>query len=186
MKHSWTPEKLSALKSSEIRTLRANAFEKGVKDLVELCDQLLSPAPSNKFKVGGYSIRNPHDGEFVAGYHFVCRANTGVELLPNGTFWSRTWVVSRVVVENSLKYAAYLALHETKTLPSYLQGIVEDFRIGERFGESKTEYGIDFLIRATPEEMLWAGNGTVEKSYFWRPIAQNLTIATEQASGTPS
>jgi hypothetical protein len=60
-------------------------------------------------------------------------------------------------------------LHVTKSQPSYLQGILRDWRIQEpepTYSEGqlvKTKFGIDFLIALTHEPLNWQGDGSGEK-----------------------
>jgi hypothetical protein len=72
-----------------------------------------------------------------------------------------------------MKIGGYVALHVAKSKPSYLQGIVRDWRIQEReptYSEGqlvKTQFGIDFLIELTGEPLEWHGDGSGEKGYYY-------------------
>ena len=90
----------------------------------------------------------------------------------DGTFWSGTWVVDKQHADRGMSIGAYVALHKTKSEPSYRQGTIKAWREVERerqYGEQpvKIEVGIDFLLQPTHEPYAWIGSGTGEKGYAW-------------------
>ncbi len=97
---------------------------------------------------------------------------------PDGTFWSGIWIVARVHSERAPKVGAYLALHETKTEPSYRQGLITDWRRGTR-AEGKIGEGMEFLVRPrtapTTGSALGRGKrvtyGAVEIAARWRSVS---------------
>ena len=105
-------------------------------------------------------------GRYVIGFDFVARADKGVTVCPDGTFWSGIWIVAGVHSERAPKVGAYLALHETKAVPSYRQGLITDWRRGTR-AEGKIGEGMEFLVRPTDRPYDWVGAGTGEKGYRW-------------------
>jgi hypothetical protein len=172
--HPWTLEKLAARTKKEVEAIRGNAVRKGVNDLVGLCDlDLESRKPSRNPRAASTGIAHSSN-EFVEGYHFVCQRDRGVTDHGNGQFWTGSWVVAEDNVRKSLKYNSYLALHESKSDPSYRQGQVLDYRRSARdmladknFGETKVEEGIEFLVQESPTPYAWQGGGSGEKGYKW-------------------
>lgn len=82
-------------------------------------------------------------------------------------------MVDKNHAERAVKVEAYVALHAAKSEPSYLQGIVRDWRVQRReptYAEgqtAKTEFGIDFLMELTDKPRQWQGDGSGEKGYFY-------------------
>ena len=107
----------------------------------------------------------------MVGFHFVCPNRQGVLSNDDGTLWSGTWVVDQVHAKRAPTVNAYIALHASKTLPSYLQGRLTGWRKSSRASfdfDSKIEEGIDFLFVPTHEAYRWVGSGAGEKGYAWR------------------
>jgi hypothetical protein len=159
----WTPERIAELSSAQIKTLRSNAVRNGKSDVVGLCDaELLRRRPTRQTLSGS-----------VVGFHFVCPRETGVTKNGDGTVWTGTWVVDRAKAEHGEKIAAYVALHVSKAENSYLQGVIEGWRISKRDREYaedrpvRIQHGIDFLIRLTVKSYEWKGDGAGEKGYAW-------------------
>ena len=94
-----------------------------------------------------------------------------MEVNNDGTFWSGSWVVSKQNVENSLKYGAYLALHDSKAELSYRQGKIIGYRKTSRSMVSKNEDGIEFKVLAEEVPYEWVGAGAGEKGYKWSKLS---------------
>jgi hypothetical protein len=177
--HNYTPEKLALESRENVETIRRNAARHGAIDLVKMCDSDLQTRPSPKSKQNKKTHPKLSDTDVVIGYHFVCGRDRGVTQIDNGRFWSGSWVVAEINVKNSLKYGAYLALHESKSETSYRQGQILDYRRSPRGmlhsdklgGEAKTDEGIEFLVEETNEPYVWVGESTGEKGYRWTKIA---------------
>jgi hypothetical protein len=165
---TWTPEKLKALERGHLKQLRDNAERLFNTELLADCEaELARPKPRQASRV-----RSPRTSEtdVVIGYHFVCQSDRGVELNGDGTFWSGSWVVSEQNVQNSLKYGSYLALHSSKSEPSYRQGKIIDYRKTTRSMVSKNEDGIEFKVQPETEPYTWVGSGAGEKGYKWSKL----------------
>jgi hypothetical protein len=172
---AWTIERVSALATKEIETLRVNAERLNNLDLLKIINTELSAREPIK-SVRKNRASSPVAGTYVAGYHFVCDRARGVEHLQNGVFWSGSWVVSKENAELSKLYGAYLALHETKSETSYLQGEIINIREARRSMIDKENFGIEFQVQATGKSYEWIGSGAGEKGYLWEPnkmIIQN-------------
>jgi hypothetical protein len=188
--HTWTPEKLAAKSRKEVDAIRTNAVRLGATDLVTMCDEdMRSRAPAQKAPVR--TVHSEHSGtDVVTGYHFVCARDRGVSPAELGRFWSGSWVVAEGNVRNSLKYDAYLALHESKADQSYRQGKILDYRRSARDmlptdvlgASSRREVGIEFLVQETSEPYSWVGGGAGEKGYRWSKIVttQDVESAVSQ------
>jgi hypothetical protein len=92
-----------------------------------------------------------------------------VEKNQDGTIWSGTWVVNVDHARRALEKGSYVALHVTKSSPSYLQGIVKCWRRNKRKDPaSKIKCGIDFLLHELNDvPVAWRGEGTGEKGYYY-------------------
>jgi hypothetical protein len=178
----WTPEKLRGLSLPQLQQLRANALRLSEAQVVADCDQELAgrvkpTRPAN--------ARSPKTSEtdVVIGYHFVCQADHGVQFNEDGTFSSGSWAVTERNVLNSLKYGAYLALHNSKSEPSYRQGRVVGYQKTTRsMVESKIEEGIEFRVRPEDSPYTWVGGGSGEKGYKWEKLASKGS-GTSQENG---
>lgn len=164
LKQMWTAEKVRALSQSEVKTLRENALKRGAQEIVALCDAALLPLNLKPKK----ELKKANKGDFVAGYHFVCSGDRGVIDNRDGTFWTGSWVVACKNVDESLRFGAYLALHETKDQPSYRHGDILEYRLRERDMIDKDNVGVEFKVKASGNPRLWAGGGSGEKGYLWR------------------
>ncbi|HWO37846.1 MAG TPA: hypothetical protein VNO32_54430 [Candidatus Acidoferrum sp.] len=166
----WTSEKLAELASDKIKIVRANAITRANNELVLLCEnELADRAPSKKPRVASQPSKK---GKPVKGFHFICKRDHGVTRNPDGTFWSGTWVVAKERADHGEKIDAYIALHEKKSEPSYLQGIIRGWRTATRDRQYadvpvQTEEGIDFLIEPISDSLLWKGDGAGEKGYWY-------------------
>jgi hypothetical protein len=177
--HSWTPEKLAAQDRKTVDALRKNAVRLGAHDLIEMCDVDLEARTPKKEKrtLGG---RPRAEGDVVTGYHFVCQRDRGVTPGGENQFWSGSWVVAEANVRASMKFGAYLALHETKSQLSYRQGQILGYRCSPRDMLSeieeggKIEEGIEFLVQETSEPYAWVGAGAGEKGYRWASLVTVL------------
>jgi hypothetical protein len=171
----WPPERIAELATGAIKTLRKNAIRLEQNSVLTLCDaELLRRASTSEKAPGGPKLPvESRRGQVVIGFHFVCPQEKGVTRKSDGTFWTGTWVVDQVHAERAAKIRAYVALHTSKSEPSYLQGTVKDWRKSERdrqYAEGravKIEFGIDFLGEITNEPYGWNGDGSGEKGYVW-------------------
>lgn len=170
--HSITSDKLATYKLEDLDNLRANALRLGADDVIQMCDEELAKRPPRKAKIGRQQAEH-HGGDVVTGYHFVCSRNRGVTEAGGGRFWSGSWVVAERNVQDSLRYGAYLALHESKADFSYRQGQLLDYRKASREMVAKSEDGIEFLIQETPQRYQWVGSGAGEKGYRWEKLVRN-------------
>ena len=168
----WTKERLSALSTDSLRNLCENAEKMSRADLVELCTiELQSRKPRRANNIRSSKIRS--SDEVVIGFHFVCAKEQGVTHNADGTIWTGTWVIAQAHAERAAKVGSYVALHESKAGPSYLQGTIKDFRISKRersYAEghvAQTEFGIDFLFAPNNTPYEWVGDGSGEKGYAW-------------------
>ena len=173
---AWDRERISKLSNKELQNLRNNALNLGNSSVVEFCEFELALRVETKGKKSRRSethASTPLSGP-VAGFHFVCANETGVTRNSDGSFWTGTWVVDEKRAVQGLKIGAYVALHRTKTEPSYMQGRMMGWRKSPReksYGdqEAKTRFGIDFLVNPTTTSYEWNGDGAGEKGYFRDP-----------------
>ena len=90
--------------------------------------------------------------------HFVCRDDNGVVDDGNGIFRTGSWKVDPRHAET----AEYVALHSSRSDPSYRQGHV--------LGHYQDPFQPDryvFVAWADDEAQEWHGGGTGEKGYLW-------------------
>lgn len=165
----WTYEKLSKLDTKSVRTVLENATRKNDDLVSRLCISILEDREV-ALKISRSTGGIDHQGKYVAGYHFICKSDTGVEDLGNGQFWTRTWAVARDLALKSVEYGAYVALHENKSSPSYRQGKLIRIEVGSRGQSAKIEEGVDFLVESAEGPKLWVGNATGERGYLWEPL----------------
>ena len=166
MSVQWDEQRLAALTIPQLQNLRKNAMRTGAIEVAALCDAELA-----KKRPGRAAARQrvAASGEsYVIGFHLVARADKGVTINPDGTFWSGVWVIARIHAERAPRVNAYLALHETKAEGSYRQGVIRDWRVTARAG-CKIEDGVEFLVEPTDRPYDWHGTGTGEKGYKWFP-----------------
>lgn len=171
----WTIERIAALPTEGVKNLRENASRLGEISVLTLCDAELSRRAPNREKATRVThvTREVRDGQVVVGFHFVCAQEKGVTRNSDGTVWTGTWVVDKIHAERAARIGAYVALHTAKSEPSYLQGVVKDWRKMEREQEYadgrpvKIEFGVDFLLEMTNEPYGWNGDGSGEKGYVW-------------------
>jgi hypothetical protein len=168
----WTAERIAGLTVDQVKALRENAAKRKAPSTVDLCDADLvrrNPVRTRRLK----AFKHTHVAEVVHGFHFVCPDEKGITRNPDGTIWTGTWVVDKDHAERAVKIGGYVALHVAKSEPSYLQGVVRDWRTHEReptYAEGqlvKTKFGVDFLIELTNEPLQWHGDGAGEKGYFY-------------------
>jgi hypothetical protein len=164
----WTPEKLAALDSVRLAQLRANALARSHPEVAQLCEDEVARRRASK-PVRGRKQPSAAQQGTVRGYHFVCQNDRGVALNSDGTFWSGSWVVAEAHAEKSLSAGAYLALHSSRTEPSYGQGQIIGFRTAPRSMIAKHNEGIEFHVRPESSPYAWTGDGTGEKGYNWGP-----------------
>ncbi|HTM72344.1 MAG TPA: hypothetical protein VL198_03865 [Pseudolabrys sp.] len=163
----WTADRIASLDTEGVMTLRQNADRLGVTPLVELCDADLarrSPAPK--------LARGPRHDQVVVGFHFVCPKKHKVTKNDDGTMTSGTWAVAAYHAERAKKIGAYIALHEKKSDPSYLQGKITHWEPASRLdGEEPKaiEIGVDFTFEPDDQPRNWVGDQAGEKGYSWKP-----------------
>ena len=108
--------------------------------------------------------------------HFVCPDELGVTRQADGTIKTGTWVVAVSVVKDAEKYGSVVALHSSRSEPSYLQGEILGWEVRPRDSKytgdelNKTREGIEFIVRPTDVSLPWQGDATGEKGYRWSPI----------------
>ncbi len=161
----WDEQQVAVLSATALKNLRNNAIRKGAVEVVSLCDAELAKRPMKKAAPTKRKVAN--NGRYVTGFHFVCDADRGVTMNPDGTFWSGVWVVDEAHAANAPNVGAYLALHKTRGAASYRQGLVRDWRKATRNIAAKTEDGIEFLVEPMEQPYDWVGAGTGEKGYQW-------------------
>jgi hypothetical protein len=192
--HNYTPERLALDSRENVETVRKNAIRLGAIDLVEMCDRdLESRKPAKREKTADQHPKRSNT-DVVVGYHFVCERDRGVTQVGDGSFWSGSWVVSEDNVKASLRYGAYLALHESRSDLSCRQGQILNYRRSPRDmlankksdPEAKIEEGIEFLVRETNEPFVWVGAATGEKGYRWAKIASVSSSPTVSADPAAS
>jgi hypothetical protein len=177
--HNYSPEKLAQQSRENVETIRKNAIRLGAIDLVEMCDRDLESRSPRKVKRVGEAHPRLSNTDVIVGYHFVCVRDRGVTLIGDGRFRSGSWVVAEQNIKNSLRYGAYLALHESKSEPSYRQGQILNYQrtprdmlpSGADGEDTRVEQGIEFLVRGTDQPYAWVGAGTGEKGYEWAKIS---------------
>jgi hypothetical protein len=171
----WSAETVAELELDGLKRLRVNALKKGHEQLIALCDAepaKRKPPKSPKMKTASL----PRPDQYIFGYHFVCPGERGVLHNADGTLWTGTWVVDKSHLEKSMKYGAYVALHVTRSDPSYIQGNLKDWRPAKRDYEYadgkpvKNIMGIDFLLEPTTLPHQWIGDATGEKGYRWDKV----------------
>jgi hypothetical protein len=192
--HTWTLEKLASKSRQEVEATRKNAARLGAIDLMNMCDaDLKLRAPKQKTSVNRPQSEHSRT-DVVTGYHFVCARDRGVNPAEPGHFWSGSWVVAEANVRNSLKHDAYLALHESKSDPSYRQGRILNYRRSLRDmlptdapgAESRREEGIEFLVHETNEPYTWVGGGAGEKGYRWTKLVSMPDVEPPTSEGAAS
>jgi hypothetical protein len=175
---NWTPGRLASLKKQELEALLKNAAKQGASAIVALCeDELSSRKPAKRSPQNSSFAKN--SGDYVAGYHFVCERDKGVRPDKDGTFWSGSWVVSKMNADKSLKYGAYVALHASKAESSYRLGKLIAFQVTERDMVDKDNLGIEFHLREMEGTREWFGGGSGEKGYLWASVSASLEPAHE-------
>lgn len=167
----WTAERIAQLNQDDIKALRENATRYKRGAIIELCDaELASRRPQRAKKVGN---TRRSDRDVVHGFHFVCSNEQGVTRNIDGTVWTGTWVVDKIHAERATKIGAYVALHASRSDPSYLQGIVRDWRPRKRAPQyaddrpARIPFGVEFLIELINEPKQWQGDATGEKGYWY-------------------
>ena len=167
--HNYTPEQLSTWDLPKLNTLRLNALKHEAPDLVEMCDnELAKRAPARPRQKLATSEQTGDD--YVSEYHFVCSKGRGVTEDKDGRFWSGSWAVSEDRVQQSIKYGASLALHESKAELSYRQGHILNYRRAPRSMVDKDNDGIEFLLEEASAGQPWVGSGAGEKGYRWEKL----------------
>ena len=104
----------------------------------------------------------------VLEYHFVCNNGEGVTDNSDGTFFSRSWVVSEKILKQSITLGACLYLHNSKREPSYRQGKILGYKKVQALGDGKVRDRIQFHVQSVDPPGVWFGEATGEKGYRWR------------------
>ena len=93
--------------------------------------------------------------------HFVCRDRKNVLDETDTHFETGYWKVkhSHLFVDDLI-----IALHQSRTTPSYLHGSVETFQI------RKIDNRVTFRCRKTDQSMEWASPGAQERYYVWEEV----------------
>lgn len=100
----------------------------------------------------------PSSTRKVIGMHFVCRDNIGVLDDGNGIFRTGSWKIDPRHAET----VKYVALHSSRSEPSYRQGHVLGCY------ENPFEPGrFVLIVHADNQSREWRGRGTGEKGYLW-------------------
>jgi hypothetical protein len=81
-------------------------------------------------------------------------------------FRTGIWVVDKKHAITGIKIGAYVALHESKSKPSYRQGKIVGYEIKPRPGK-RIPNGIDFLVEPSDESVRWHGDGAGERGYYY-------------------
>jgi hypothetical protein len=100
-----------------------------------------------------------NSGPRVVGLHFVCRGALNIRDLPDGTFESGVWVVA----DQHARTAEYVALHESRSMPSYRQGRILGYRLVVHEGRTR----LIFHVQPGPKTLPWVGEGSGEKGYCY-------------------
>jgi hypothetical protein len=159
-----TPQAIAALELDRLKTYRENALHANDHEVVELCDAELARRKPPKVNTRKVPSMNK-DRLTIHGIHFVCPTEVGVTRHDHRTASTGIWVVDEDRLYEARKVDAYVALHKAKSNPSYLQGIIKDWRVLRR--EGKTEFGIEFDLELTGTPLQWHGNGTGERGYYY-------------------
>ena len=174
---NYSPEKIASMTSEDIQTLLSNAERLDAQDVAELCRvELEKRSPKKARRLG------PRSKGHVAGYHFVCSDDQGVTVDAANRFRSKSWVVAEHNVVESISHGAYLALHESKSEPSYRQGIIIGYEVTSRDFVGKDNTGIEFLVEADDTRREWVGEGTGEKGYLWSDNMTNTEDSEEKGA----
>ena len=182
VKHKFTPEALAALDKKKVEIIRENAVRLRADDLIAMCDLDLAerkPAigASRSTSTSTSTSRTParstarisgagspsRTNMVVSGFHFVGEKDYGVIDLGDGRFWTGSWTVPEANVDQSLTAGAYLALHVSKTQPSYRQGKIVGYRKASGDGDD----AVEFLVDAAPKSRAWVGASSGDAGLKW-------------------
>lgn len=169
----WSAERLRAMETPQLKQLLANAQKRDASALAALCEEVLSersPAARGAVSSGRTSSSSataakPVTRNGVSAFHFVCENDRGVSMDGERFFWTGFWIVPEDEVIKAVKSGARLALHKSRTEPSYRQGKILDYRIAPEDAGKKRNVGIEFLVAADDAALAWAGEGADEKGY---------------------
>jgi hypothetical protein len=168
----WTQEQISKWPTDQVKTVRDRALLHGAQEIADHCGQILAERDATK-KAAMTTQPGKRSQQNANELHFVCKPkDKGVTSNDDGTVWSGTWVVAKSQAEHVAKVKGMVCLHLARAEPSYLQGIVLDWRTAERGKtyaedgrETKTKHGVDFLLQLTSTPLSWKGDATGEKGY---------------------
>lgn len=156
---TYTDDQLLALSPARLENVRANAWRRGEKALVEQCERI---------QAHRRPVKRPKDPTLstspVVGFHFKCVADYEVTPAENGRFWSGVWVVDDALCQPAIELRGYVALHDSKREQSYRQGRIVGWRLDVR-SKGKTKRGVSFLLEPLPHPFDWFGKGSGEKGY---------------------
>jgi hypothetical protein len=180
--HAFTPDILRTFDKKKVETIRENALRLGADELAQMCELDLaerkpaigasrsssgtSRAPARSAARIGSASSPSRTNMVVSGFHFVCEKDHGVIDLGDGRFWTGSWTVPEANVDQSLSAGAYLALHLSKTQPSYRQGKI----VGYRRAPDEGENALDFLVDAAPKSRAWVGAGSGDTGLKWAKV----------------
>ncbi|MBB3773253.1 hypothetical protein FHS55_003886 [Angulomicrobium tetraedrale] len=169
----WSIDRLRAMETPQLKQLLANAEKRGASDLAAQCEEVLAErgptsrgaTPSGRASSGGATAARRVTRSGVSAFHFVCENDRGVSMDGERFFWTGFWIVPEDEVIRAVKSGARLALHKSRTEPSYRQGKILDYRISPEDAGKKRNVGIEFLVAADDAALAWSGEGADEKGY---------------------
>lgn len=168
----WSIERLTAMETSQLKQLLANAQARGADELAALCEQVLATRGPVKKTPASSATSSSSSGrraarDFVSEFHFVCENDRGVSTDGEGFFWTGSWVVPEDEIIKSMQAGGKLALHSSRADMSYRQGKILDYRKSDGDTAKKRNIGFEFLVAADDVPLAWSGDGTGEKGYRW-------------------
>lgn len=173
MAFAWTTEALSALEPKRLEVVRRNAAGRGDAALVGMIETIQGSRKKKPAARAPKTKANP-----VIGFHYICEGDRGVIRLAGGRFWSGIWVIDEEHCDPAVASEGYLALHTSRSAPSYRQGTITDWKLEER-PIGRTGIGVTFLVEPFDEPMPWFGGGSGEKGYRraadeprWVPVSK--------------
>jgi hypothetical protein len=81
----WGEQRVAVLTATQLQT--------GAIEIATRCDAELAKRP---MKAAPRQRKAANNGRYVTGFHFVCDAERGVTINPDGTFWTGVWVGDEV------------------------------------------------------------------------------------------
>jgi hypothetical protein len=161
-----TAESVSKYSVDELKNLRANALRLGSPEVVSLCDSELHRRKPSKKSAHKAMLGSAARGRPVRGFHFVCPKELGVTSTEGESFRTGIWAVAAAVAERAQAVGAYVALNNSKSELSYLQGVMKGWHQLERRNKA-IPYGIEFIVDTTDTPLPWRGDGAGERGYYY-------------------